>query len=92
MMMMMLVAAAAEEAEAWTDTDIDGQIMAAPCRAARSLARSLGHSCGTALLFSHVESGQAGVRMGLNQCRSSLGFEGNKRTRRRPSTSEMEAG
>ena len=65
--------AAAEEAEAWTDTDIDGQIMAAPCRAARSLARSLGHSCGTALLFSHVESGQAGVRMGLNQCRSSLG-------------------
>ena len=43
-MMMMLVAAAAEEAEAWTDTDIDGQIMAAPCRAARSLTRSLARS------------------------------------------------
>ena len=43
-MMMMLVAAAAEEAEAWTDTDIDGQIMVAPCRAARSLTRSLARS------------------------------------------------
>ena len=39
------------------------------CAAELALSRSLGHSFGTALLFSRVESGQAGVRIGLDQRR-----------------------